>query len=197
MKTDIFQSCDHCWVFQICRHIECSTLTASYSGIWNNSTGISSPSLALFIVRLPKAHLTLHSRMYDSRWVITSSWLSGSLKPLLYSSLCILTTIQLVYVNTFHKNKKCVFFSSSHFQYLAQCLASSKYWKHVCQKTTNREFPGGPVVKNLPSNAGDMDSIPGPGKTPRATGPLSPHATTSEPLCSKRRHPSGRHKPCN
>ena len=22
------------------------------------------------------------------------------------------------------------------------------------------EFPGGPVVKNLPSNAGDVDSIP-------------------------------------
>ena len=30
MKTDIFQSCDHCWVFQICWHIECSTLTASF-----------------------------------------------------------------------------------------------------------------------------------------------------------------------
>ena len=24
------------------------------------------------------------------------------------------------------------------------------------------EFPGGPVVKNLPANAGDMGSIPGP-----------------------------------
>ena len=30
MKTDLFQSCDHCWVFQICWHIECSTFTASY-----------------------------------------------------------------------------------------------------------------------------------------------------------------------
>ena len=29
MKTDLFQSCGHCWVFQICQHIECSTLTAS------------------------------------------------------------------------------------------------------------------------------------------------------------------------
>ena len=28
MKTDPFQSCDHCWVFQICWHTECSTLTA-------------------------------------------------------------------------------------------------------------------------------------------------------------------------
>ena len=26
-----------------------------------------------------------------------------------------------------------------------------------------RDFPGGPVVKNLPSNARDMGSIPGPG----------------------------------
>ena len=29
MKTDLFQSCGHCWAFQICWHIECSTLTAS------------------------------------------------------------------------------------------------------------------------------------------------------------------------
>ena len=29
MKTHIFQSCGHCWVFQICWHVECSTLTAS------------------------------------------------------------------------------------------------------------------------------------------------------------------------
>ena len=29
MKTDLFQSCGHCWVFQIWWHIECSTFTAS------------------------------------------------------------------------------------------------------------------------------------------------------------------------
>ena len=29
MKTDIFQSCGHCWVLQICWHIEFSTFTAS------------------------------------------------------------------------------------------------------------------------------------------------------------------------
>ena len=29
MKTDLFQSCGHCWVFQICWHIECSNFTAS------------------------------------------------------------------------------------------------------------------------------------------------------------------------
>ena len=26
------------------------------------------------------------------------------------------------------------------------------------------DFPGGPVIKNLPANAGDMGSIPGPGR---------------------------------
>ena len=79
MKTDLFQSCGHCWVFQICWHIEC-TFTASSSRIWNSSTGIPSPPLTLFIVMFPKAHLTSHSRMSGSRWVITPSCLSGSLR---------------------------------------------------------------------------------------------------------------------
>ena len=78
MKTDLFQSCGHCWVFQICWHIECSIFIASYFRIWNSSTGIPSPPLALFVVMLSKAHETSHSRMFGSRWVITPSWLSGS-----------------------------------------------------------------------------------------------------------------------
>ena len=40
MKCDLFQSCGHCWIFQICWHIECSTFTASSFRIWNSSTGI-------------------------------------------------------------------------------------------------------------------------------------------------------------
>ena len=63
MKTDLFQSYGHCWVFQICWHIECSTLTASSFRIWNKSAGIPSPPLALFVVILPKAHQTSHSKM--------------------------------------------------------------------------------------------------------------------------------------
>ena len=78
MKTDLFQSCGHCWGFQICWHSECSTFTASSFRIWNSSTGIPSPTLALFVMMLPKAHLTLHSRISGSGWVITPSWLSGS-----------------------------------------------------------------------------------------------------------------------
>ena len=101
MKTDLFQSCGHCWVFQMCWHIECSTLTASSFRIWNSSARIPSPPLALFIVMLPKTHLTSHYRMYGSRWVITSSWLSGLLRPFLYNSsvyLCHLFLISSVSV---------------------------------------------------------------------------------------------------
>ena len=58
MKTDLFQSCGHCLVFQICWHIECSTFTASSFRSWNSSTGIPSPPLALSVVMLSKAHLT-------------------------------------------------------------------------------------------------------------------------------------------
>ena len=64
-------------------HIECSTFTASSFRIWNSSAGIPSPPLALFIVILPKAHLTLHSRMSGSWWVIAPLWLSGSLRSFL------------------------------------------------------------------------------------------------------------------
>ena len=62
MKTDLFQSYVHSWVFQICWHIECSTLTASSFRIWNSSVRIPSLPLTLFIVMLPKAHLTLHCK---------------------------------------------------------------------------------------------------------------------------------------
>ena len=86
MKTDLFQSCGHGWVFQMCWHIECSTFTESSFRIWNSSAGIPSPPLALFVVMLPKAHLTSHSRMSGSRWLITPSWLSGSQRSFLYSS---------------------------------------------------------------------------------------------------------------
>ena len=44
------------------------------------------------------------------------------------------------------------------------------------------DFPGGPVVTNPPSNAGDADSIPGWGtKIPHGAWQLSPHAATAEP----------------
>ena len=85
-KTDLFPSRGHCWVFWICWHIECSTFTASSFRIWNSSTGIPLPPLALFIVMFSKIHIILHSKMSGSGWVITSLWFSGSLRYFVYSS---------------------------------------------------------------------------------------------------------------
>ena len=51
-----------------------------------------------------------------------------------------------------------------------------------------RDYPGGPVVKNPPSSAGDMGSIPGQGtKIPHVEEQLSPEATTRESVCRNKR----------
>ena len=81
-----FPSCGHCWIFQMCWHIECSTLTASSFRTWNSSAGIPSPPLALFVVMLPKAHMTLDSKIFGSRWVTIPLSFSGSWWSFLYSS---------------------------------------------------------------------------------------------------------------
>ena len=62
---------------------------------------------------------------------------------------------------------------------------SSKWWSKKCR---SGDLPGGPVVKNPPSNAGDAGSIPGRGtKIPHATGQLSLRASTREPSrCNER-----------
>ena len=67
-------------------YIECSTLTAWSFRILNRAAGISSYPLTLFVVMLPKTHLTSHTRMSGSQWVTIPSWLSGSLRHFLYSS---------------------------------------------------------------------------------------------------------------
>ena len=64
MKTDLFQSCGHCWVFQICWHIECSTFTASSFRIWNSSAGIPSPPLAAPV----KLNNTLFHKNTEAPW---------------------------------------------------------------------------------------------------------------------------------
>ena len=100
MKTDLFQSCGHSWVFQICWHVEWSTLVVLSFRILNSSL-----SLALFLVMLPKVHLNSHSRMFSSislhwllrkiflsllavLWISTFRWIYFFLSPLPFAFLC-------------------------------------------------------------------------------------------------------------
>ena len=71
MKTDLFQSCGHYWVFQICWCIECNILMASSFRVFNSSSGILSYPLALLTTVLSKAHVTSHSRIFGSGWLTT------------------------------------------------------------------------------------------------------------------------------
>ena len=118
---NLLQSCGHWWIFHICWHIECSTFTASFFRIWNSSAGISSPPLAFFLVMLPKAHLTSHYWMSGCRWVITPSWLSGSLRPFFVQFVCVFLPPLL---NIFHEN--------SFIRELIRFMRAPPFWpKHL------------------------------------------------------------------
>ena len=45
-----------------------------------------------------------------------------------------------------------------------------------------KDFPVGPVVKNLPTKAGAMGLIPGPGRSHTPLGNKHKHTLTSEPV---------------
>ena len=81
----------HCWVFQMCWYTEFRTLAALSFRIWSSSVGILSPPLALFVVMLPKNYSTSHSKMSGSRWVITPSSLSRSLR--LFLCVCVMPSL--------------------------------------------------------------------------------------------------------
>ena len=100
MKTDLFQSCGHCWIFQICWHIECHTLTASSFRIWNSLGGIPSPPLALFVVMLPKANDFTHQNvcLYVSDHISMVIWVTKTffciiLQGILATSLLLLLAL--------------------------------------------------------------------------------------------------------
>ena len=58
--------------------------------------------------------------------------------------------------------------------FFLQCNLQLTKWVHgmllslmvsAFKNQFSRDFPGDAVVKNLPANAGDMGSIPGPGRS--------------------------------
>ena len=66
------------------------------------------------------------------------------------------------------------------------------------KKVVAGDFPGGPVVKNPPTDAGDVGLIPAPGtKIPRAVGQLRPRAAIPEAPEHLRAHVLKQEKHCN
>ena len=53
---------------------------------------------------------------------------------------------------------------------------------HCLTHTHTHNFPGGPVVKNRPANAGDVGLIPGPRRAHQLQSSKAPWATTIEPV---------------
>lgn len=64
-------------------------------------------------------------------------------------------------------------------------IVLSVYGRNILRhlKIRAEDFPGGPVVINLLSSAGNMGSIPSQGtEISYAVGQLSPHTTTMDPM---------------
>ena len=87
-----------CWIFKICWHIEFSTFTASSFRIWNSSTEISSPPLALFGAMFPLGPLDF---IFQDVWPLVSDH-------------TIVTWILIVWINEFYE---CSLFSVSITKY--------------------------------------------------------------------------------
>ena len=95
-----------CWVFKFAGMLSVALSQHHLLGFEIAQLEFLHLQVTLFIVMLPKAHFTSHSRMSGSRWVITPSWLSWSLKSFLYSSSvysCYLFLISSTSVRSIHK----------------------------------------------------------------------------------------------
>ena len=97
---------------------------------------------------------------------------------------------------TFNSKVKCLKATQGppHIFCFSPCLPSLKLnipssYGTVLSKANLSGFPGGPVVKNSPCNAGDTSSIPGWGtKVPRAVKQLSLSTATREFMQQKLPH---------
>ena len=82
----------------------------------------------------------------------------------------------IIFTTVNHRKKLCQEVSQGRYKvscYLGTHCATLKIekkeldqlWGLITLKIVTGDFPGGAVVKNLPANAGDAGSIPGPGRS--------------------------------
>ena len=134
------------------------------------------------------------------------NWIFPRFPASSYTVLCTSAT-----VNFFHLFKRSWSFMLNHIpSYLRTFILIFLMPGNFCpilvllgchfKNTINWDFPGDPVVKNPPSSARDMGSIPGWGtKIPHALGQLSPCTETMEPPARSRTHVPQQERPacCN
>ena len=124
MKTDLFQSCGYCCVFQICWHTECLTFTVPSFRIWGG---------AHIFVWLRSSYLIL-------RLLLQGPYFIESSRSVL---LIIETQTTHGYLNELKLRKKFQFLSGTQFSSVAQSCPT--LWEPM-----NCSTPGLPVYHQLP-----------------------------------------------
>ena len=77
MKTNLSQSCSHCWVFQICWYIEYSTFTASSFRIWNiSAVTLQQPNPVFLPEESPRTEMLGGLQIMGVADSDTTEWLS-------------------------------------------------------------------------------------------------------------------------
>ena len=69
--------------------------------------------------------------------------------------------LKLIYIRTFY----IILPHIITFSFMCLYFVGIQKLKRYLKKERLRDFPVGAVVKNLPASAGDMGSIPGPGRS--------------------------------
>ena len=127
---------------------------------------------------LPKPRTTAEPQCTSS----PGSWVRSDYLPQFLPESSLLESLQ-------HKSSSSPPYAPHfHTQSCVICPSTS-----LLHRTLGGTFPGGPVVKNLPSNTGDVGSIPDQGtKIPQAVEYGRPHAAATEAhafkamLCNKK-----------
>ena len=137
----------------------------------------------IFSIKVTITSAPFLTSLSTDHWFVTSTWLCmiflyfmrqslSSILPHMSISLCPTTVIIMVIKYVLIAGRESLFYHSflvpQEISWLFWHLAGThEFYKISCVKLHKRllgEFPSGPVDKNLPANAGDMGSIPGPGR---------------------------------
>ena len=73
-ETDFFQSRGHCWIFQLCWHVERGTFTASSFRIWNSWEVYNGVSHRPYSMELSWIEAWRHLTDQEQGWMEPGSW---------------------------------------------------------------------------------------------------------------------------